>query len=365
MPMNSGNARAVSRLQTLPPAYFALVMATGIVSITSLLHGLDGLARGLFALNLAQYAILWGLLILRFARFRANVVADLGDHLRGPGFFTIVAATGVLSAQCFLVAHWPAVGTGLAFFTMLLWMLFVYAVFALLIIKPRKPAFEKGINGGWLVAIVATQSVALSATLAGTHLGGTEPMLLIVGLLAWSFGVMFYIWVISLIFYRYMFFGFEPGDLSPPYWINMGAVAISTLAGCRLIGVAGGHPLLDELQPFIKGIVMILWSTATWWIPMLLILGFWRHVVRAFPFKYDPLYWGMVFPVGMYSACTRLLARELKLPFVSPIAWVFLALGIGVWAIVFYGMLRDIGPVVRSVLRGAALAPSAVEGDKG
>ena len=49
---------------------------------------------------------------------------------------------------------------------------------------------------------------------------------------------MLYIWIISLIFFRYTFFTLSPADLSPPYWINMGAVAISTLAGTMLVAAA-------------------------------------------------------------------------------------------------------------------------------
>jgi len=36
---------------------------------------------------------------------------------------------------------------------------------------------------------------------------------------------------------------------------------------------------------------------------MLVILGFWRHVYRRFTLRYDRLYWGAVFPLGMYSVC--------------------------------------------------------------
>lgn len=325
----------------LPPAYFALVMATGILSIDGHYHGLPALAWSLFALNIVQYAVLWGALVLRLIRYRKNVVADAGDHLRGPGFFTLVAATGVLAVQCFVVAGWRQAGLALSALTVVLWLFLIYAVFALMIVKPVKPALEKGINGGWLVGIVATQSVSIASVYAGRALD-YQALLLFGGLLAWSFGVMLYIWIISLIFYRYLFFAFEPNDLSPPYWINMGAMAISTLAGCGLIAAREHHPLLTELIPFIKGITLLLWSTATWWIPMLLILGFWRHVVKRFPMKYDPLYWGMVFPFGMYSACTFRLGQELGLPSVFPVARVFLYLGLGVWAVVFTGMLRDL-----------------------
>src|SRR3546814_14213324 len=69
----------------------------------------------------------------------------------------------------------------------------------------------------------------------------------------WLWGGMLYIWMMSLIFYRYAFFTFEPGDLSPPYWINMGAMAISALAGALLIANVAHAPFLLSLQPFIKG----------------------------------------------------------------------------------------------------------------
>jgi tellurite resistance protein TehA-like permease len=112
---------------------------------------------------------------------------------------------------------------------------------------------------------------------------------------------MLYIWMIALIFYRYTFFDFSPGDLSPAYWINMGAMAISALAGSLLIANSPSAPYLRSLLPFLKGFTVFYWATGTWWIPMLVILGVWRYVFNRFPLHYDPLYWGAVFPVGMYG----------------------------------------------------------------
>ena len=94
----------------------------------------------------------------------------------------------------------------------------------------------------------------------------------------WLAGGMLYFWLISLIFYRYTFFRFAPSDLMPPYWINMGAMAISTLAGTLLLANAKASLLLTELRPFTLGLTILFWATATWWIPMLVILGIWRHV---------------------------------------------------------------------------------------
>ncbi len=335
-----------SGIKALHPAYFALVMATGIVSIASHLHGLAAIAWGLLFLNVVQYLVLVMLLIVRMIRYGDRVIADAGDHLRGPGFFTLVAATGVFSSQWFIIAQNSFVGVGLAALTMLLWLIIIYLVFALLIVKPDKPPIEKGINGGWLVAIVATQAVSIVSVQMSAFLpDGFFPTSL-VGLFTWSFGIILYLWIISLIFYRYMFFSFQPNDLSPPYWINMGAVAISTLAGCNLMSAVNTHPLLLELLPFIKGVTLVLWATATWWIPMLVILGFWRHVVRGFPLRYDPLYWGMVFPLGMYSACTFRLAEIIAVQQLFLVAWIFLWAGCIAWTVVFGGMIHHLATAV-------------------
>jgi tellurite resistance protein TehA-like permease len=224
-----------------------------------------------------------------------------------------------------------------------LWIGLTYTIFAAFTVKETKPTLEKGITGAWLLAVVATQSLAVLSALLAAHTGAPWQLgLNFFALSMWLWGGMLYIWMMSLIFYRYTFFRFSPGDLAPPYWINMGAMAISTLAGSLLIINAPQAPFLRSLLPFLKGFTVFYWATGTWWVPMLLVLGVWRHVYKRFPLKYDPLYWGAVFPLGMYAAGTHEMARAMALDFLDFVPPVFLYVALAAWTAAFIGLVRQL-----------------------
>jgi tellurite resistance protein TehA-like permease len=331
---------------SMHPASFALVMATGIVSIASHLLGPPWLARALLWANVAFYAVLWMLTIVRALRFPSRLLADVSHHGRAVGFFTTVAATCVLGSQSIVIAGLWRVAAVLWGIGIILWAAITYTVFTVLTVKADKPPLAEGINGGWLVAVVAAQSVSVLGAQVAPGFGDATPKVLLFCLAMWLGGGMLYIWIISLIFYRYTFFTMSPSDLAPPYWINMGAVAISTLAGATLIASSNQSPVLQELLPFLKGFTLLFWSTATWWIPMLVILGYWRHVYRRFPLTYDPLYWGVVFPLGMYTVCTFRLAHAIDAPYLLVIPRVFLYIAIAAWTVVMIGMVKTGSEVI-------------------
>jgi len=325
-------------VERLSPAYFGLVMATGIVSLAAHAVGMPRAAGALFALNGVFYVALWALNAMRAARHTRAFASDLTDHLRGPGFFTWVAASGVLGAQFVILHDNYAVAWALWGLAAALWVAFTYAIFAMFTVKEEKPSLERGISGAWLLAVVATQSIAvLSALLAMREAAAFKRELNFLALCMWLWGGMLYIWMMSLIFYRYTFFRLAPGDLTPPYWINMGAMAISTLAGALLVMIAATAPFLQSLLPFLKGFTVFYWAAGTWWIPMLLVLGVWRYGIKRFPLRYDPLYWGAVFPLGMYGVGTHEMALALGLDFLAVVPRAFLWAALLAWGAAFAG----------------------------
>src|SRR5262249_23036897 len=214
-------------------------------------------------------------------------------------------------------------------------------VLAVLTVKPDKPSLAEGLNGGWLVSVVACQAVAMLTVLvsAAGIFGDLERPLVFAALVLWLGGGALYLWIMTLIFFRYTFVHMAPEDLAPPYWINMGAVAISTLVGATLIEHAALSRDVAEIVPFVTGLTLFYWAIATCWIPMLLLLGVWRYLICSLPLAYDPLYWGGVFPLGMYSVCTYHLAKILVAPFLLPLSQLFMVVAVLAWLATFAGLV--------------------------
>jgi tellurite resistance protein TehA-like permease len=322
------------------PGYFALVMATGALSIGSSLLGLELISIPFLYLNVVFYVVLWLITLTRIIFFFPKIISDLTSHTLGPGFFTTVAGTSIFGSQLIVVGKFYSLSVYLWSLAILLWIVVMYTFFTAVTVRNEKPSIAEGINGAWLIAAVATQSISVLGTLLSPHLEGGQEIILFVTLCMYLLGCMLYLNIITLIFYRFTFLQLKFEALTPPYWINMGAVAIASLAGATLLLNTQHNPLLVEITPFLKGFTLFFWITGTWWIPLLFTLMIWRHLYHRYPLSYDPQFWGMVFPLAMYTTSTFQLSKALNVPFLTVIPNVMVFVALAAWITVFIGLLR-------------------------
>jgi len=324
------------------PGYFAFVMATGIVSVATYELGLVGVAWSLFPLSIAGYVATWGLTLVRLLRHPHRVTADFGDHRRGGVFFTVVAASCVLGMQVVILTQGFAVATVLWFIGVVLWFCLTYMFFTAATVRTVKPSLETGISGSWLNIVVATQSVSvLGMAVASRQTAWVMPIQFF-SLSMYLLGCMLYLLIITLILYRILFFTMHAKEFPPPYWIDMGAEAITALAGTMLISHVPPASVLHGFVPFVTGFTLFFWVTGTWWLPLLTILTVWRHVWKHYPLEYTPRYSSLVFPLGMYSTCTFNMAREFDLDFLIIISRCVICLALLAWLVTFIGMIKTL-----------------------
>lgn len=342
MPPEISFDRPAARLVAdLPGKSFALVMATGIVSVAAWFLGLAPIAWLLLALNAIAFAVLAALALLRLLRHAPAIAAELRDHRTGPGFLTIVAGTNVLGDQISLLTAHQHVAAALLIVASLLWLFLVYCFFVGIATRSLKPPLAKGIGGTWLLVVVAPESAAILGAQTA-HVFASPPAILLASLSLYLLGAALYVVLITLIVYRWLFLPMAPEEFDPPYWINMGAAAITTLAGARLSEAVAGVPMLAEVRGYIVGETVLFWAIASWWIPLLAAVMIRRHRVGRVPLRYHFDYWAMVFPLGMYSAATMNFSRAIGATFLSPVGHLFFWLAAAAWCLTFFGMIRDL-----------------------
>jgi len=330
--------RAAAAVRDLHPAYFAFVMATGIISTGLFELGPSWLSVVLLAAASAGLVVLAVALAARLVYFRPRVIADASAPERAFGFFTITAGLGVLGVRFALAGH-PLPAAILAGLAAAVWLLLTYGVPASVLLNRTRDSVLGGVNGSWLLWIVATQSLSVSAAILVPAWPSQAALLAPVATGLWSVGLLLYLMVVALILMHWLTEPMTPATLGPPYWILMGATAISVLAGARDLSLPADIPIVRATAGFVEGFAFALWAFGTWWIPLLIILGLWRHVRRHWPLVYEPTVWSVVFPLGMYSVATLTFGKTAHLAFMEPLARFMLWVAVAAWVLAAAGFL--------------------------
>ena len=289
----------------------------------------------------ASYAVLVVASLVRLVRWPAELRADLAAPQRAFGSFAVVAGLAVLGERIY-EQHAEGVGLALLGAAVVGWLLLGYAVPALVVLAPDKPGLAVAVDGSWLLWVVATQAVSTAAALTAHRDGTLRGLATVTAVTTWAVGVVLYLSLLTLLLLRLLVAPVSPHQMTPPYWIVMGATAITVLAGSRILQLDRTHPFVRLATPLVEGLSLLLWAFGTWTVPLLVAFGTWRHVLRRDRLAFTPELWTVVFPLGMYSAASAEFGRSAGLPFLAGPARATFWIALVAWAADFGAMLPSL-----------------------
>lgn len=326
-------------MRGLAPGYFALVMASGILSVGLQLQGFAALSAALLVVCAGSGAVLCLLTAWRLAVFRRAFVVEFLDPRRAFGFFAFVAGTSVLATRL-STTGWHGATAPLLGLAGAAWLGLGYVVpWSAVLSRGTRPVVSTA-NGTWFIRVVASQSVAVAAAALDPVVGsGTgRHVLSVVAVACWSVGLFLYAAAGVLVTLRMMLYPLRPVDLTPPHWVAMGACAITVLAASRIVEMSD-TPMVAVVRGLVAGLGVVFWAFATWLIPALVAAGWWRHRVHRVPLRYESSLWSVVFPLGMYAVASIHLGRADDRPVVGLVGAAWLWVAPGAWAVVFTAVL--------------------------
>jgi tellurite resistance protein TehA-like permease len=304
------------------------------------LEGYRALSDLLLIACATTFVVLVALNLLRLARHRGAVAGDFLDPRRAFGFFTFVAGTNVLGVRLSMDGH-HTVTAILLLLSGLAWIVLGYVVPWTAVLRRRDRPVIADANGTWFIWVVASQSVAVAAASLEPVFATGRNELALLAVVSWSVGVFLYAAAGVFVALRLMLYPFGPEELTPPYWVAMGALAITVLAGARIVEMADA-PMVAATRGLIAGLAVVFWAFATWLFPVLVAAGWWRHVLKKVPLRYDATLWSIIFPLGMYAVAGIYLGDADDLPLVGRIGSLELWLAFAAWLLTFVAMLHHV-----------------------
>lgn len=341
--MNTAHPRTApisTAVRGLSPGYFALVMATGIISVGMRLIGHELISQTLLVICAVSYVLLVALTIWRIVGYRGAIFEDFTNPRRAFGFFTFIAGTNVLGVRLAVAGMYP-ITAALLVISGVSWIVLGYVIPWTAVLGRSKRPVVADANGSWFIWVVASQSVAAAAASLERVADSNTRLLGIVAVFSWSVGIFLYATTGILVTLRMMLYPLRPKDLDPPYWVAMGACAITVLAGSRIVEMRSA-PMVNAVHGLVAGASVVFWAFATWLIPVLLVAGLWRHWRHRVPLTYEATLWSVVFPLGMYAVAGIYLGEADRLPVVGHIGAAMLWVALAAWIITFAAMVRNL-----------------------
>ncbi|MFW5395610.1 MAG: C4-dicarboxylate transporter/malic acid transport protein [Candidatus Accumulibacter regalis] len=348
MPAQPSYPRFSEIVRHFAPGWFAAVMGSGVLAITTLTLSarwplLAPLAWSLHYFNLLLFGVLAVPWLGRWLAHRELALATLKHPVQVNFYPTFSIAMLVIAAQ--FLAFGGQVELALLFWWPAMVLTFVFS-FAVLyaIFSGEHVGLEHVTPANFIPAVGLVVIPIAGAPLLGHLQGSARELALLANVVGLGAGSLMYLGLLALTLQRKYLAKPAFGPLAPTVWTHLGPIGAIPLS---LLNLAAQLPVAvpDGTLLFAS---LLLWGFGAWWVVMaaMLTAAAWRRGMLPFALSW----WGFTFPLGAFVSASFRLAHDASLGGVE-------LFGIGCWGLLLAIWLMTLLRTARGIASGALLRP--------
>ena len=336
-------------IRQFTPNWFTVSMGTGVVALIvsafPMIKALTWqLGTGLWYFNILLFVLFSVLYGLRWA-FYPHEAKQIFQHPSMSLFLGTIPMALATILNGFLKYGQPIYGDTAVQIAQTLW--YADVVLALLVAwavpfamyRHQEHALQQ-MTAVWLLPIVACEVAASSGGLLLGHLAAdTHAVAILLGsYVLWGVSVLPAFAILTILMLRLVLHKLPEKELAVSSWLALGPIGTAALALLVL-----GHQAptlmaslgLVQLGQFFQqaGILasLILLGFGLWWLGIAVLTTL-HHAKQDLPFNLG--WWGLTFPLGVYTLAILNLAQQLNLAFLYAVGYAFAAILMLLWSLV-------------------------------
>ena len=336
-------------IRQFTPNWFTVSMGTGVVALIvsefPMLKALTWqLGTGLWYFNILLFVLFSVLYGLRWA-FYPHEAKQIFQHPSMSLFLGTIPMALATILNGFLKYGQPIYGDTAVQIAQTLW--YADVVLALLVAwavpfamyRHQEHALQQ-MTAVWLLPIVACEVAASSGGLLLGHLAAdTHAVAILLGsYVLWGVSVVPAFAILTILMLRLVLHKLPEKELAVSSWLALGPIGTAALA---LLVLGHQAPMLmaslglAQLGQLFQqaGILasLILLGFGLWWLGIAVLTTL-HHAKQDLPFNLG--WWGLTFPLGVYTLAILTLAQQLNLAFLYAVGYAFAAILMLLWSLV-------------------------------
>ena len=336
-------------IRQFTPNWFTVSMGTGVVALIisefPMLKALTWqLGTGLWYFNILLFVLFSVLYGLRWA-FYPHEAKQIFQHPSMSLFLGTIPMALATILNGFLKYGQPIYGDTAVQIAQTLW--YADVVLALLVAwavpfamyRHQEHALQQ-MTAVWLLPIVACEVAASSGGLLLGHLAAdTHAVAILLGsYVLWGVSVLPAFAILTILMLRLVLHKLPEKELAVSSWLALGPIGTAALAllvlGHQAPTLMASLGLAQLGQLFHQaGILasLILLGFGLWWLGIAVLTTL-HHAKQDLPFNLG--WWGLTFPLGVYTLAILNLAQQLNLAFLYAVGYAFAAILMLLWSLV-------------------------------